>query len=64
MSFREFDLILGMDWLSNHKSILDCENKIIVLGCSDQSKVIVQGIKSGTMSNVISATQARIFMRK
>ena len=41
LPFREFDLILGMDWLSKHKAILDCEKKTVVLRCSDQSEVIV-----------------------
>ena len=50
--------------MSRHKAILDCEKKTIVLTCSDQSKVIVQGIRSSAMSNVISAMQARRFMRK
>ena len=54
LPFREFNLILGMDWLSKHKATLDCENKTVVLRCSDQSKVKVQGIRSSVMSNVIS----------
>ena len=40
----EFDLILGMDWLSKHKAIVGCDKKIVVLKCSDLSEVIVQGI--------------------
>ena len=31
---------------------------------SDQSEVIIQGIRSNVMSNVISAMQARRFIRK
>ena len=64
LPFREFDFILGMDWLSKHRAIVDCSQKTVVLRCSDQSEVIVQGIKSGSMSNVISAMQARRLMRK
>ena len=52
-----------MDWLSKHKAILDCEKKTMVLRCSDKSEVIIQGIRSSTMSNVISAMQATRFMR-
>ena len=55
LPFREFDLILGMDWLSKHRAIVDCGQKTVVLRCSDLSEVIVQGIRSGAMSNVISA---------
>ena len=63
LPFREFDLILGMDWLTKHRAIVDCGQKTVMLRCSDQSKVIVQGIKSSVMSNVISSMQARL-MRK
>ena len=52
LPFREFDLILGMDWFLNS------------VRCSDQSWVIVQGIRLGAMSNVISVMQARRLMRK
>ena len=31
LPFREFDLILGMDWLSKHRGIVDCGQKTIVL---------------------------------
>ena len=64
LPFREFDLILGMDWLSKHRAIVDCGQKTVVLRCFDQTEVIVQGIGSSVMSNVISTMQARKFMRK
>ena len=64
LPFREFDLILGMDWLSKHRAIVDCGQKTVVLRCFDQSEVIVQGIKSGAMSNVIFAMKAKRLMRK
>ena len=55
LPFREFDLILGMDWLTKHRVIVDIGQKIVVLRCSDQSEVIIQGIRSSVMSNVILA---------
>ena len=64
LPFRQFDLILGMDWLSKHLAIIDCGQKILVLRCSNQTEVIIQGIRSSAMSNVISSMQARRFMRK
>ena len=64
LPFREFDLILGMDWLTKHQAIIDCGQKTVVLRCSDQSKVAIQGIRSSVMSNVISAIQTRRFIRK
>ena len=35
LPFREFDLILGMDWLSKHRAIIDCDQKTVMLRCSD-----------------------------
>ena len=58
LPFHEFDLILGMDWLSKHRAIVDCDKKTVRLKCSDLSEVIVHGIQSGAVSNVISAMQA------
>ena len=37
LPFQEFDLILGMDWLTKHRAIIDCGQKTIVLRCSDKS---------------------------
>ena len=28
LPFSEFNLILGMDWLSKHRAIVDCDKKI------------------------------------
>ena len=64
LPFREFGLIMGMDWLTKHRAIVDCGEKTVVLRCSDKSEVKIQGIRSSIMSNVISAMQARKFIRK
>ena len=39
--FHKFDLILGMDWLSKHRVIIECDKKTVVLKCSDQWEVMV-----------------------
>ena len=64
LPFHDFDLILGMDWLSKHRAIVACDKKIVVLKCFDLSKVTVHGIRSGPASNVIFAMQAQLFLRK
>ena len=40
LPFCEFNLILGMDWLSKHQAIIDCDKKTVVLRCSDKSEII------------------------
>ena len=34
LSFREFDVILGLDWLSRHQVVVDCRMKIVTLRTS------------------------------
>ena len=53
-----------MDWLSKHKAIVDYDKKIVMLKCPDLSKVTIQGIRSEPISKVISAIEARHFLRK
>ena len=64
LPFHEFDLILGMDWLSKHRVIVVYDKKIVLLKCPDLLEVNVQGIRSRPMSNVISTMKARRFLRK
>ena len=59
LPFRDFDLILGMDWLSKYRVIVDCDKRSVVLKCSYQTEVTVYGIRAGPLSNVISAMQTR-----
>ena len=64
LAFHEFDLILGMDWLSKHWAIVDCDKKRVLLKCSVLSEVTVQGIRSEPIPKVILAMEARRFLRK
>ena len=63
LPFHEFDLILGMDWLSKHRTIVNCDKKTVRLKCSDLSEVTIHGIYSKAVSNVFSAMQARRLLR-
>ena len=58
LPFHEFDLILGMNWLSKHQAIVDCDKKTVLLKCSDLLEVTVHGIRSYSVLIVISAIQA------
>ena len=55
LPFHEFDLILGMDWLSKHRAIDYCDKKTIRLKCFDLSDITVHGIQYGAVTNLISA---------
>ena len=64
LPFHEFDLILGMDWLSKHRAIVDCDKKTLLFKCFDMSKVTIHDILAEVVSKVISAMQAQRFLRK
>ena len=64
LSFKEFDVILGMDWLSRHQVMVDCRMKRVTLRTPNDGEVIFIGERSDHLSNVISAATARKIMRK
>ena len=64
LSFREFDVILGMDWLSQHQVVVDYRVKRVALRTSSGEEVTFIGERSNPLSNVISATTARTMVRK
>ena len=64
LSFREFNLILGMDWLSRHQAIVDCRMKRVTLRTPNDDEVIFIGERSNHLFNVISAATPRKMVRK
>ena len=43
LSFKEFDVILGMDWLSRHQVIVDCRMKRVTLRTPKEDEVTFIG---------------------
>ena len=39
LEILEFDIILGMDWLSAHHAIMNCFNKVVTLSILDKSVI-------------------------
>ena len=64
LSFKEFDVILGMDWLSRHQVIVDCRMKRVILRTPNEDEVTFIGERSNHLSNVIPAAFARTMVRK
>ena len=64
LSFKEFDVILGMDWLSRHQVMVDCRMKRVTLRTPNEDEVTFIGERSNHLSNVISAAIARKMVRK
>ena len=64
LSFGEFDVILGIDWLSQHQVVVDCRMKRVALRTPSSEEVTFIGERSNHLSNVISATTTRTMIRK
>ena len=64
LSFREFDVILGMDWLSRHQPVVDCRMKRVTLRTPNEDEVTFIGERSNHLSNVIFKATARTMVRK
>ena len=45
MDMSEFDVILGMDWLTAHQVVIDCERRRVTTYTQDGIRVTFQGDK-------------------
>ena len=45
MDMSEFDVILGMDWLTAYRVVIDCERKRVTAYTQDGTRVVFQGDK-------------------
>ncbi|KAA3473949.1 Gag-Pol polyprotein [Gossypium australe] len=64
LSFDEFDVILGMDWLTTHDVIVNCGNKIIELKCENGDILRVELDERDKLPIVISHKSSRKYVRK
>ncbi|KAL5836958.1 hypothetical protein ACOSQ3_014127 [Xanthoceras sorbifolium] len=64
LSFHDFDIILGMDWLSRHRIIIDCSLKQVTLRTANGAEVLMVGDRRDFLSNVISTNTALKLIRK
>ena len=45
MDMSKFDVILGMDWLTAYRVVIDCEHKRVIAYTQDNTRVVFQGDK-------------------
>ena len=45
MDMSEFDVILGMDWLTAYRVVIDCERRRVIAYTQDGTRVVFQGDK-------------------
>ena len=64
LGIHDFDIILGMDWLSRHRATLDCYKKEVRLVRLEEPRVIFQGIRREIAPSLINAMTASKMLRK
>ncbi|KAL4283832.1 hypothetical protein GQ457_16G018880 [Hibiscus cannabinus] len=62
LPFYGFDMILGMDWLVEHKARVDFETKKVLFKLADDHEIVVVGENVKSLSNVISVLEAQGLM--
>ena len=61
---RDFDVVLGMDWLSRHRATLDCYKKEVKLHRLGKLEVNFRGLRKELSSNMIFAMVAQRMLHK
>ena len=64
LDMRDFDVVLGMDWLYHHRATLDCYKKEVKLHRQWKLEVKFQGICRELSSNMISTMVAQRMLHK
>ena len=53
MDMSEFDVILGMDWLTAYRVVIDCERRRVTSYTQDSTRVTFQGDKHGVLPQIV-----------
>ena len=62
LGMKDFDVILGMDWLSTYRAVMECFNKTVRLHVLE-SNVEIVGERKRMTTSVISALRANRLMK-
>ena len=64
LGIHDFDIVLGMDWLSKHRATLDCYKKEVRLDRPEELGVIFRGIRREIAPSLINAMTTSKMLRK
>lgn len=64
LNMKDFDVILGMDWLSKHRASIKCQEREITLKLPEDKEIKYYGTKTKTVPRVVSAMKALKMMKK
>ena len=64
LDIHDFDVILGMDWLSRHHATVDCYRKEVRLCIPGQTEVVFYGLRKTLPNSIMTAMKANKMLRK
>jgi hypothetical protein len=64
MHFEDYDLILGMDWLSEYHTRVDCKNKLVQFVRPEKDILECKGNQVNKLKYLISRTKACKLIKK
>ncbi|GKV13897.1 hypothetical protein SLEP1_g24858 [Rubroshorea leprosula] len=62
LDISDFDIILGMDWLSKHFASIDCHRKWVIFNIPGEPEFSFQGSGSFALPVLVSALQAQKYL--
>ena len=61
---HDFDVILGMDWLSGHHATMDCYRKEVRFCIPGETEVVFYGLRKMLSNSIMTAMKASKMLRK
>ena len=59
MDMSEFNVILGMDWLTAYRVVIDCERRRVTAYMQDSTRVVFQGDKHDILPQTVYESRCR-----
>ena len=53
MDISDFDVILGMDWLTAHRVVIDCDHRRVIAYKQDGIRITFQGVKHDALPRAV-----------
>ena len=64
LDIHDFDVILGMDWLSRHHAIVDCYRKEVRFCRPGETEVVFYGLRKILPNSIMTAMKASKMLQK
>ena len=64
LDIHDFDVILGMDWLSRHHATVDCYRKEVRLCIPGQTEVVLYGLRKILPNSIMTVMKANKMLQK